>query len=105
MFAGRWKSWTCKAGLTGVQAEADFGGLAARLREGEGRAADTDRAAREALHRCAQTEAQLHSAEVWHRCPTLTRPNTTFVSATVQTLCSGDCRDMNCMLCSMALML
>ena len=50
--------------LKSVQAEADFSGLAARLRDGEGRAADTDRAAREALQRCAQAEAQLHSTEV-----------------------------------------
>lgn len=46
------------------QAEIDFAGLAARLRDGEGRAAETDRAAREALHRCGQTEAQLQSSEV-----------------------------------------
>lgn len=42
----------------------DFASLAARLKEGEGRAADTDRAAREALQRCAQTDAQLQSTEV-----------------------------------------
>ena len=51
-----------------VQAEVDFAGLAARLRDDEGRAAETDRAAREALHRCAQTEAQLQSTEVCWRC-------------------------------------
>ena len=47
-----------------MQAEADFGSLAERLRDGEGRAADTDRAARDALHRCAHAEAQLQSTEV-----------------------------------------
>ena len=62
---------TCYHGLLPsfalVQAEVDFAGLAARLRDGEGRAAETDRAAREGLHRCAQTEAQLQSTEVcWH---------------------------------------
>ena len=50
--------------VLGEQAEADFSSLAERVREGEGRAAETDRAAREALHRCAQTEAQLQSTEV-----------------------------------------
>ena len=50
-----------------MQAEVDFAGLAARLRDGEGRAAETDRAAREALHQCAQTEAQLQSTEVCWR--------------------------------------
>lgn len=50
--------------LSPEPAEADFSSLAGRLREGEGRASDTDRAAREALQRFAQTEAQLRSTEV-----------------------------------------
>ena len=54
--------------VLGEQAEADFSSLAERVREGEGRAAETDRAAREALHRCAQTEAQLQSTEVCTCC-------------------------------------
>ena len=47
-----------------VQSEAEFRSLAERLRDGEGRAADTDRAARDALQRCVHAEAQLQSTEV-----------------------------------------
>ena len=53
--------------VLGEQAEADFSSLAERVREGDVRAAETDKAAREALHRCAQAEAQLQSTEV-HTC-------------------------------------
>lgn len=46
------------------QAEADFSSLAERLRDGEGQRADWDRAARDALTRSAQAEAQLQTTEV-----------------------------------------